>query len=84
MTDILIDGDDPAETAAWFEEELEASARYQAMLEAKRRAGQLVEAGRPLAAKAVLVLAELEADERSRAVSLRRRALRVLAELSSI
>jgi hypothetical protein len=77
--DILID--DPADVEAWFNAELEASDAYQRRINAKRRAGQLIEAGQPLIAKAVLVLADLEAGERAKLHALRRRAVRVLAEL---
>lgn len=70
-----------AELEAWFEAELDASDAYQAMLDAKRKAGKLIEAGDRLAAKAVLVLAELEADDLARNRAMQRRAARILAEL---
>ena len=76
--------DDPADVDSWFAAELAASERYQATLEAKRRAGRLIEAGQPLAAKAVLVLAELEGEELVQAGALQRRARCVLAELQPL
>jgi hypothetical protein len=82
VNDLLVD--DPADVEAWFDAELEASDAYRRRIDAKRRAGQLIEAGKPLIAKAVLALADLEAGERTKLHALRRRAIAALAELPPV